>query len=268
MAGINFIGYSEEELRQDNTRVTKPPIRYKVPVYRPNKPSSKQETADKQNTDKQKLEQKYYSGQYGFKPKYNIKWADSESKEARNNIVNGNTKYHIPYVKDKEITFSVGRFNTGKISTNVLDSLYNSAQRIGIPFVEALGLAGRESGVGYARGFKENGKISGTDLMSNWQQVQPVYNTNKDIKRFKSLITKDTYTDEEQAFIDRYLQNVNREIQNTRELTENPIDNALRYYLQGNYNPGDPKYNERIKQEGQLLMTDPAVIKWLKERNK
>jgi hypothetical protein len=60
------------------------------------------------------------------------------------------------------------RYNTGKISTNLLDSIYDSAQRVGMPIDIALGLAGRESTLGIGRGFKKDQDVSMTDLYSNW----------------------------------------------------------------------------------------------------
>ena len=51
-------------------------------------------------------------------------------------------EYSIPYIKDKEIRLTKGRFNTGKISTNILDSIYNAAKRTNVPLDIALGLAG------------------------------------------------------------------------------------------------------------------------------
>lgn len=88
-------------------------------------------------------------------------WSDN----LRNEIAN---EYSIPYLPEKEIRLTTGRYNTGKISTNLLDSIYDSAMRTGVPVDIALGLAGRESTLGIGRGFKKGQSVSGTNLMSNW----------------------------------------------------------------------------------------------------
>ena len=176
----------------------------------------------------------------------------------------------IPYIKDKEIRLKKGRFNTGKISTNLLDSIYDASQRVGIPFEEALGLAGRESTLGIGRGFKEGTEISPTELMSNWQQVQDVVNTNSSIERYNDILkrykNKESLNDEDIAFIRQYFKNEKREIDSTRPIEENPIDNALKYYKAGKYNKNDSKHTRMVKADGKTLMSEPAIQKYLLER--
>lgn len=190
-------------------------------------------------------------------------------------------EYSIPYIKDKEIRLTKGRFNTGKISTNILDSIYNAAKRTNVPLDIALGLAGRESTLGIGRGFKEGKDISGTDLYSNWQQIQTVYNTNRDTNNYIKLVEK--YNDinnrknagrllseEEYAKMLEYLNKENKEFNSLKPLSENPIDNALKYFMTGKYNPGDKRHTQMVKDDGKTILSDPAVRKWLqtKENNK
>lgn len=190
-------------------------------------------------------------------------------------------EYSIPYIKDKEIRLTKGRFNTGKISTNILDSIYNAAKRTNVPLDIALGLAGRESTLGIGRGFKEGKEISGTDLYSNWQQIQTVYNTNRDTNNYSKLVEK--YNDinnrknagrllseEEYAKMLEYLNKENKEFNSLKPLSENPIDNALKYFMTGKYNPGDKRHTQMVKDDGKTILSDPAVQKWLqtKENNK
>ena len=52
--------------------------------------------------------------------------------------------YFIPYVDEKEIKIP----GFGRVSENVLDSIYVNAQRAGIPFKDALGLAAYETHLG------------------------------------------------------------------------------------------------------------------------
>ena len=54
-------------------------------------------------------------------------------------------KYVIPYIPEKEIILTSGRYNTGKISTNLLDSIYDAAKRTNTDIWTALAIAGRET---------------------------------------------------------------------------------------------------------------------------
>lgn len=181
-------------------------------------------------------------------------------------------KYKIPYIKDKEIRLKKGRFNTGKISTNLLDSIYNAAQRTNTPLNIALGLAGRESTLGIGRGFKEGNSVSGTDLYSNWQQIQPILVGNKGAKKEYDLINKynnyvlkggEDLTNEEYIYLLNTAKKHKKELEVTKPLQENPIDNALRYFISGKYNPGDSKHTQMVIDDGNLLLTEPAIIEWL-----
>lgn len=193
----------------------------------------------------------------------------NKSKELRTQEAN---KYQIPYIKDKEIRLKKGRFNTGKISTNLLDSIYNAAQRTGTPLNIALGLAGRESTLGIRRGFKEGNSVSGTDLYSNWQQIQPILVGNKGAKKEYDLINKynnyvikggEDLTNEEYIYLLETAKKHKKELEATKPLQENPIDNALKYFISGKYNPGDSKHTQMVIDDGNLLLTEPAIINWL-----
>jgi hypothetical protein len=50
-------------------------------------------------------------------------------------------------------------------------------------------------------------------------------------------------------------------------MKENPIDNALKFYKTGKYNPGDKDYSKKVEEDARILMTDPAIIKWLQTKN-
>lgn len=177
----------------------------------------------------------------------------------------------IPYIKDKEVRLTKGIFNTGKISTNVLDSIYDSSKRVGIPFEEALGLAGRESTLGIGRGFKEGKPISPTELMSNWQQIQTIYNGQENIDRYNSIINQYNkglpVSQEDVDFVEYFLDNSKKELDSTRPIEENPIDNALKYYKEGKYNKNDSRHTRMVKEDGRTLMSEPAIQEWAKSRN-
>lgn len=187
------------------------------------------------------------------------------SREVRDKEIG---KYTTPYIPEKEIMLTIGRFNTGRISTNVLDSLLASSKRTGYPFEDALGLAARESGLGYARYHRAKRKLSNTALLSNWNQVQTVYNTNNMVDKFKSIynkyVNKQPITDKELDFIKLYIDNEDKQYDSTRPITENVWDNALKQFESGNYNPADPTYMDKVREEGRMLMQDRAIKKWAK----
>ena len=176
------------------------------------------------------------------------------------------SKYMIPYIPEKEIMLTTGIYNTGKISTNLLDSIYNASQRTGVPLDIALGLAGRESTLGIGRGFKKGKSVSGTDLYSNWQQIQTIPNNKAQIKRWNSLLGRTDLTDEDYDFKSEFLMRAQDSLENTKTLDENPIDNALKFYQTGKYNPGDSRHTQMVEEDAKILMSDPAIQKWLKTK--
>ena len=190
-------------------------------------------------------------------------WSDN----LRNEIAN---EYSIPYLPEKEIRLTTGRYNTGKISTNLLDSIYNSAMRTGVPVDIALGLAGRESTLGIGRGFKKGQSISGTNLMSNWQQIDPDIPSSKDRDRFNNIRAKilfhDNVSDDEYDFSADYIFDDINSRKRLKKMKENPIDNALKFYQSGKYNPGDKKHSQMVEEDARILMSDPAIQKWAKEK--
>lgn len=176
------------------------------------------------------------------------------------------SKYMIPYIPEKEIMLTTGRYNTGKISTNLLDSIYNASQRTGVPLDIALGLGGRESTLGIGRGFKKGKSVSGTDLYSNWQQIQTIPNNKAQMKRWNSLLGRTDLTDEDYDFKSEFLMRAQDSLENTKPLDENPIDNALKFYQTGKYNPGDSRHTQMVEDDAKALMSDPAIQKWLKTK--
>ena len=190
-------------------------------------------------------------------------WSDNLRTELAN-------QYSIPYLPEKEIRLTTGRYNTGKISTNLLDSIYASAVRTGTPVDVALGLAGRESTLGIGRGFKKGQSINGTNLMSNWQQIDPDIPTSKDRDKFNDIRAKilfhDDVSDEEYNFSADYIFNDIESRQRLKPLKENPIDNALKFYQSGRYNPGDKKHSKMVEEDAKILMSDPAIKKWAQEK--
>ena len=196
-----------------------------------------------------------------------IKLSTKRANKMRDEEAN---KYTIPYIKDKEIRLTTDRYNTGRISTNVLDSIYDSAIRVGLDPKIALGLAGRESTLGIGRGFKRGQSISGTDLMSNWQQITPYLIPNDIINGFNSIYEKyndnTPMTKEEADKMIEFFDENDKSVASFRRMKEHPIDNALKFYMAGKYNPGDKKHTQMVEEDARILMTDPAIQRWYKEK--
>ncbi len=179
------------------------------------------------------------------------------------------SKYTIPYIPEKEVMLTTGRYNTGKISTNLLDSIYDSSKRTGVPLDIALGLAGRESTLGIGRGFREGQDVTATDLYSNWQQIQQpapksqVDKWNNTVKKEKrgEALTENDYADRNDFLIGEQ-----QRLEQHKPITEHPIDNALKFYQTGKYNPGDKNHSKMVEEDGKALMSDPAIQKWLKTK--
>lgn len=190
-------------------------------------------------------------------------WSDNLRTELAN-------EYSIPYLPEKEIRLTTGRYNTGKISTNLLDSIYASAVRTGTPVDVALGLAGRESTLGIGRVFKKGQSINGTNLMSNWQQIDPDIPTSKDRDRFNDIRAKilfhDNVSDDEYNFSADYIFDDINSRKRLKKIKENPIDNALKFYQSGKYNPGDKRHSQMVEEDAKILMSDPAIKKWAQEK--
>ena len=175
------------------------------------------------------------------------------------------SKYVIPYIPEKEITLTSGRYNTGKISTNLLDSIYDAAKRTNTNIWTALAIAGNETGLGIARRNPDK-SITNSDLVSNWQQFKTIYLTNDQIDKFYEIqdkIQNGTNTPEELELYKSYTDKLRKEYNSIRPITENPLDNLYKFYKTNNPNPGDPEYKTvKIPREAELLKADPAIQKW------
>lgn len=248
--------------RRDNTYVSPPVINEFIKRF-----------SDAENQQEQEVDSKYDE-----RNPYRENWRVHDEMEKFNNTKDEYRKtrrdeaikYNIPYIRDKEIRLTKGRFNTGRISTNVLDSIYDAAQRTGISFQSALGLAGRESTLGIGRGFKRGNGVTATDLFSNWQQIDPYFISNKQMDRYNELLEKynsqKALTNEEANEMIGFFNEFEKKKRFLRPIQEHPIDNALKLYAAGKYNPGDKRHTAMVEEDGRVLMTEPGIIDWLNKR--
>lgn len=178
----------------------------------------------------------------------------------------------IPYNQDNEIMLTTNganaRYRTGRISTDLLDYIYDNAAKAGIPFRDAVGLAGKESTLGIGRGYKRGASVSPIDLYSFWNGVGDGVRSNKwhndADKLYKSLYAGDeldmeTFNKVENEY--RKLYDNLHEFQG-----DNLVKDAYNYYKAGKYNPGEKEYNTDVITQGDAILSDPAVQKWLKTK--
>ena len=251
--------YSDKTSARDNTRVVLPIQSTFVPRFKPIT-----ENTDESFTENLSESAKNYLDVFD---RVGGKDIFKRLSNARMNIAN---KYFIPYIPEKRVRLTTGRYNTGVISTNILDSIYDASQRTGVPFDIALGLAGRESTIGIGRGLHKNKGVTGTDLYSNWQQTGYVHSKQK-ADEYNDVIKKirndyKTVTDEEYDKASAYLNYVDNSLNSLKELDENPIDNALKFYQSGKYNPGDKKHTQMVEEDAKIIMSDPAIQKWYQNK--
>lgn len=189
----------------------------------------------------------------------------------RNEIAN---KYLIDYDDTNEVKFTSGRYNTGKVSTKVLDSIYDAAIEAKMDPLELLAVAGRESTFGIGRGYKKGNPINATNLMSNWQQVQPYVVSSELTNKYYNIINKikekgeSSLTKDDIDLLNKYKDEDKKAADSTRDITENPIVNAAKYYMSGKYNPGDKDYHNKILKEMEILKNDKSFMNWHNSRSK
>jgi hypothetical protein len=95
--------------------------------------------------------------------------------------------------------------------------------------------------------------------------TERVSEVNKYNDIYHKYLRGERLSDSEIDFVKRREEKNNNNLKNVesvKELKENPIDNAVKFFLKGKYNSGEEGYNDKVRREGRLLMTDPAIKKW------
>ena len=186
---------------------------------------------------------KYYGGKSG---KVNWKrWDDAEL-----------TSYPIPFVEDKEITLNNAGVATGaRLSTNLLDSIADNAERAGLPLETAIGIAVKESTFGNPTDDK-----SGWNLSSGIrQQFNGVYpGTRQHINQGRTLNARDVinYHKGEQS-------------DDPSSGNKSLLQEAFEFYKQhpDKYNPGQKNYQQMVDDRGKKAMQSPEMRRWKNARD-
>lgn len=178
----------------------------------------------------------------------------------------------IGYNQDNEIMLTTdaanARYRTGRISTDILDYIYDNAAKAKVPFRDALGLAGKESTLGIGRGYKRGNGISPIDLFSFWVGIGGATKTNKQMEKL-TQVYKDMYEGKkvDQKLLDTSEFEFQKMHDNLHEFAgDNWVKAAYDYYKAGKYNPGEKGYDADVIRQGDAILSDRAVQKWLKTK--
>lgn len=232
----------------------------------------------------------------GTRTVYNTEeWIDKSLREHEFNVVRNDRKFAIPD-QGKRITITIDknsptRRNAGaSFPISILDSIRVNAQKAGLPFSTAIGIASQESTFGqgnrsagrspmpWARQlnatpnkwqWKENqinydGVYSPTLLISNWKQrdENPLHEFRYD--GYGQLLEKrrddDYYEDNFNAARNR------RDHYQLEE--ESPLEHGFRKYKEDptKYNPGDKHYPEKVEaQTKELVNYSPEIRAYMKQ---
>lgn len=195
-------------------------------------------------------------------------------------------KYYTPFLKDKKIVLTDSENLTGAtLSENLLDSIYKYSKIVGIPLQDAVGLAAQESTFG-----KYEGWMDPTSKMSVLAATGDVTQGFDPIKNLHNhTFVDDVYyspANEARNWFYRKSPNEHRDTLSVRAAKEletnpnyyiqegvkryhsvkNPWIHAFEQYKHGKYNTNDKHHTSDVQHAGKLVLEDPAVQKWVKEK--
>ena len=195
-------------------------------------------------------------------------------------------KYYTPFLKDKKIVLTDSENLTGAtLSENLLDSIYKYSKIVGIPLQDAVGLAAQESTFG-----KYEGWMDPTSKMSVLAATGDVTQGFDPIKNLHNHTFVDDFyyspANEARNWFYRKSPNEHRDtlsVRAAKELetnpnyyiqegvkryrsVENPWIHAFEQYKHGKYNTNDKRHTSDVQHAGKLVLEDPAVQKWAKEK--
>jgi len=210
------------------------------------------------------------------------------------NLTTFNRELTEPTIKSNTANLTTGRYNTGKVPTQTLDSIVAAADRHGIDRSIALAMAGRESTFGYGVQ-EETGERRGqnpVNVMSAWapkiaamDPVNTTFHSNKKLaQKYDNLLHK--YNQKEGLFYDLTSDYDKLPLQERKELYKKFVDQTqyskkffdstnsgsyeyiMRHLknvgIQG-WNPKDPNYGRAIQKDVELIKRDPVLNKYLKK---
>lgn len=214
------------------------------------------------------------------------KKVNDNSANTTDRLLKLQTLFSIPFVQDKKIKLTNSEHLNGSVlSENLLDSLYKYSTLTGVPLQDALGLPAQETTFGKYEGFmgpgasdaivydiEKDGNYGSPDQLLNDHAYMSdsYYDPKAEAYRWfhrkypkespeqlrlrvaKELETNSNY------YINEGIKRYNK--------TLNPWLHAFEIYKSGNYNTGDKNHTKDVRNAGKLVMQDPAIQKWAKEK--
>lgn len=183
-----------------------------------------------------------------------------------------------------KIPLTQGRYSKGSIDSNLIDSLYETAVSEGIDPYDLFAVAGRESTFNKDR--KLNGSIQDKALiMSAWtlrDKYKPIsfeqFLADKKVPFIQSKKTKYGYKHSiaDYKSANQYLKdnpNIINEWKSKYENTPNPdyggydafreVARMIKAGKMGDYNPGDPDYQNKLANEKKLLLQEKELARYI-----
>ena len=160
------------------------------------------------------------------------------------------TSYPVPFINEKRITLTnAGRATGAVLSTNLLDSIADNADRAGLPLQDALGLAVKESTLG-----------NPTDNRTAWNLssgIRQAFNnkypgTEQHINYWGDALN-------ERDDVINYHKGHQSDDPNSKG--KSVLQEAFEFYGQhpDKYNPGQPGYQTAVNKRGEEVMQSPEV---------
>lgn len=190
-----------------------------------------------------------------------------------------------------KIPFKVGRMNTGKVPSYLIDYAVQTSKKYGTDPYKTLALMSRESAIGTGGGIEQYDATTDTSsfipkqTVSAWNfshKYQPMgfanYAANngvpgveasKNVHGYRYDITNEDQLRQEvnkrgEKFYNSYVNT----LKNTPVKKENDFELAVKWLKDKNdvssYNPGDKRYNEMYWQDYNQLKQEPALNQYLK----
>lgn len=258
-----------------------------MPLININKRYVAKHTGKRYSTKEEALEDdSLYHNDVNYR--YNVKWGNYKSPYV---------DYTIPFIPEKQITLSNAGLATGAIlSTNMLDSIADSAEKERLSLKTALGIATKESTLGNPTfDLADRAKISKSDraelehnraINSNYNSVvqniglakqgitggalvhyNPSDNPYADAKQyaFKKAKSFEEYykiLEEGEKYADSLAE------KNQKKESKSYLRAAFAKYKRNpyKYNPGQPNYPELVEERGAEVWGSPEVQFWYKRR--
>ena len=168
------------------------------------------------------------------------------------------TSYPVPFIDEKRITLTnAGRATGAVLSTNLLDSIADNADRAGFPLQTALGLAVKETTLGNPTDDRSAWNLS-SGIRREFNNKYP--GTEQHINYWGDALN-------EREDVINYHKGHQSDDPNSKR--KSVLQEAFEFYMQhpDKYNPGQPNYQTAVDKRGVEAMQSPEVQKWLKQRN-